>query len=477
MRRLSSGSLQQTIMHGSLLLLGFTIFWNGFSEFRPSMDAMTYGVLAKNAAEHGFWHPLHYTFQSYSHGFFMHPPLAIWMQGFVFRLFGVSDFTSRLLPFANFFALVFLTYQIALRAPRWIRGFEADARSFAWFAALILLFSVRFTKYSVQYLMDPFMTTFVLASVLALLSHRAAFSAWSGVFAFLALCIKGLPVLALLFSVVFVLGIFREFKRVAWFLGLFLSVTAIALCFPVVREFCRLYWSQSVATRLMNPDFGGHLAPLKHLLRVYWPWLPFALAGSYFAVRMACQTRSWFLLLIGVTAASFVGGFVVSGNFLEHYAVPAYPFLAILAAFGILKTSRRLFLKCVDFLPRALIPLSIVFFSLAQVGWIHVNGSLYKDPLVSLFREARAIDRSCWKQSPADRDILMVDTSSTENYWFKLAAANWYFGPSRISGLDGRKPEEAVLTRSSVEEDRIAVRLSGGWTLFYPVGAAECEMR
>ena len=131
------------------------MLWGGSGEYRPSMDAMTYGSLAKHILSSGDWMRLHYSHQAYA-DFFQHPPLAIWMTAVVFKWLGASDLTSKILP--NLFAW-FCVLGVYLWGLRWRNAW------WGFIASLVLLTSIRFTKYSVGFLLDPFLAAGMIWSV------------------------------------------------------------------------------------------------------------------------------------------------------------------------------------------------------------------------------------------------------------------------------------------------------------------------
>ena len=79
------------------LVLGFLVFFAQTKDFKLLVDGLTYAALSKNILKTGDWKTLHYGLEQYSN-FYQHPPLAMWIQALVYRVFGFSEAISRYFP-------------------------------------------------------------------------------------------------------------------------------------------------------------------------------------------------------------------------------------------------------------------------------------------------------------------------------------------------------------------------------------------
>lgn len=139
------------------------MFWSDVRTFRPGMDPMVYGTLARHILASGDWSTLHYTKQAYTN-FYLHLPLPFWMMAISMKgvefFFGEaasnSDVVLKLLPSLVSASTVIAIYLWAKR----IRG-----EGFAVLAAAILLTSTRFAKYSNTFMLDPFLAAFSVWAV------------------------------------------------------------------------------------------------------------------------------------------------------------------------------------------------------------------------------------------------------------------------------------------------------------------------
>lgn len=403
-----------------LVFLCWLILWNGSGEFRPSMDAMTYGALAKHVLSTGDWARLHYSTQAYS-DFYQHPPLAIWMGALVFRWFGVSDLTSKILP--NLFAALCVAgvyfWGVRWRTSRW-----------AFVAAFVLLTSFRFTKFSVGFLLDPILAGFLVWSlVLAQLGfEEGRRGGWfgsrtmlfvSGLLAGAAFMAKGLPALVIL-PVVFVLAVGAQWIALASF-GVGLALP-LGLWFQLGRgvDYLQHYWAESVAGRVHADSFESHFAPLKNLLTVYWPWVPFWLVGTALWVWALRRTPLlvWFrrpLTAPVLMAALIFAGFTYSGHFLEHYWVPFYPFAALVVAEQVAPFFERFFEKIV----RTLFWVSVGYAMVLAALPVHVQGNGYLDPMRNLL--VRAV-----QECDTQKIERLAISEGVNGIWWNLAAGLWY---------------------------------------------------
>jgi 4-amino-4-deoxy-L-arabinose transferase-like glycosyltransferase len=277
------------------------------------------------------------------------PPLFLWLMASSFAVLGINGFAAVLFSALAGIAGVAITHRLALRLGR--GPFEA------WAAALVLLATGYYLKYSNHAMFDVFLTSLFLGSLLA---YRRAWE--GGARAWLAVgVLTGLGVLTKS-----VLGLFPLVvigAHVVWCGRLRRSLAAGAWLVPLAAAAVVSPWygyqlvthhdafvGEHFTWLLLQRGFGtGHEASspwspfgyLRELALTYWPWLPFAAGGLWLTAREAfAAARSasgewgpgesarllllWPLIVIAVLSAAHEQKL--------WYAMSALPALALLCA-------------------------------------------------------------------------------------------------------------------------------------------------
>ena len=318
----------------TLLILWALIFLGHGWEDGQKMDAMTNSVLAKHVLSTGDWKVFHYARSAYP-DYYPHPPLAIWAEAVVFKVFGISDFTARISP--AFFALGTI-----LGTFLW--GLLSGSRWLGFLASLILLSSTRYFKYAGDaFLEGPLAFFFVWGAVVFLSGRksqggrRLLFFLLFGMAVGLAFLTKSIFALALPMGVAG-FYLFRK-KTVGEIRDLFIAAAVgaavvVGLWFYLGSgwAFLRFHWLEIKSRAVGQSAVSDHLGPTFILARTYWPWLPFFLFAAARMVRRMRQVSDEALLALMVAAAVFCG-FTYSGFVFEHYLVPFFPMAAIVTAY------------------------------------------------------------------------------------------------------------------------------------------------
>jgi len=251
-----------------LSLLYLLMFWTAPTYFRPGMDSMTYGAIAKHILETGEWARLHYSGQAYP-DFFQHPPLGIWMMAFSMKFLGTADWVLKVTP--SLFGAIAC-------AGIYYWGKKIRGEWFAFIATFILLTSTRFSKFSRDLMLDPFLATFSVLGLIALVigveKKKNAFTLVGGFCIGAAFLSKGLFAFAPFIAGVLILAAHRRFLTLPiWVLG---TATPLILWFIFggANEYLHRYYVEHVAGRVGQHSLSEHFEPIRNLLRVYWPWFP-----------------------------------------------------------------------------------------------------------------------------------------------------------------------------------------------------------
>jgi 4-amino-4-deoxy-L-arabinose transferase-like glycosyltransferase len=269
-----------------------------------------------------------------------HPPFFLWSEASSFKLFGVNDsaakFPTALLGFATILLMYFLTLE--LTGDSWL----------ALMAMLVLGSTQFFLKNAGHAMTDvPFTFFFALAILFYLKGLRNG----------LYLLLMGLPLACAVLtrSVVgfLAVGIILAHLLLMKRYGLLRSpwlIGGLALAFVLPAIW---YVSQY---RLHGPAFfDSHLAFLNSkihadgaaarwstvfnypmaLLKYYWPWLPFLVAGFVMAVRAWVREKDQVALLLICWLALVIVPFSLAQTRYPRYIMAAYPAFSILSAMAL----------------------------------------------------------------------------------------------------------------------------------------------
>ncbi len=136
------------------LLAAFVLLWRLGQGSLHDWDESIYAQVSKEMVQGGDWLTLHYEYKIWMD----EPPLLVWLTAIFFQLFGVSEFWSRAASAFSGIALIIVTYLVGkLIYNKWV-GF---------FAALILLTSYHFTRYSRTGMTDIMLTLFTFLAIYA----------------------------------------------------------------------------------------------------------------------------------------------------------------------------------------------------------------------------------------------------------------------------------------------------------------------
>lgn len=300
----------------------------------PATDAATHADLAMNATSHGIIPHLPMSAEvdggHWGAGFNDHPFAFFYLSGWVMRIFGPDAWSAKLTPCLFSVGCVYLLFLL---------GRELRSTMLGMIAALILVLSRHFVIDGLNAHLDNVMIFFILASFLFWEKQRyyaAAIVAGLGVW-------FKTPVALLIYPTMLVVHLAR-FEILSRFKSFFISL-AIALAvasgiwiltgwiggWSLVSDYwVRQLWGTAVGGR------GGVQAfePLAffHVLRSqYMPWTLFWLGGLAWNLILFRWGKKEFL--IPFTATAIVVGVISLIRFkYDHYFVPAYPFMALVAA-------------------------------------------------------------------------------------------------------------------------------------------------
>ncbi|MEB3335933.1 MAG: glycosyltransferase family 39 protein [Leptolyngbyaceae bacterium] len=289
-------------------------------------DEGTYASVAREIYRSGNWlHP-----SLYGQPFLFKPPLVEWLIALSYRVGGISEFTTRLLPSLLTALAVPLMYGV---------GREIfQQRLPALFSALVYLTLLPVVRHGRLAMHDGIAVSAFLLLFLGLLKSRQH-KIWA-IAAGIALGIIGFSkgILMLLLGGIVLLFLIAD-GQIQWltnpyfWVGMFLgNVPLLAWYAAQGQHYGADFWK----IHLLNQSFDRVWQPVENnagppwyylleLLKYSWPWLIFWPGGLVLAWRQ--RYWSWGrLVLIGTVI--FLGTISVMKTKLPWYVMPLYPFMA-----------------------------------------------------------------------------------------------------------------------------------------------------
>lgn len=370
-----------------LFLLAVVFIWFANLEYRTLVkpDEGRYAEIPREMVASGDW----VTPRLNDLKYFEKPPLQYWATAVAYKIFGESQWTSRLWVGLTGFAGLALVGFVGLR----LFGRETAA-----YAAVLLGSSLLYVLIGHINTLDMGLTFFITLGIFALLLAQTAFDlkaqrrwmlvSWAG-FA-LAVLSKGLMGVILPGTAMFIYCLLqRDFgvlKRMYWLPGMVVFFAIVSPWFYFVMqanpEFFDRFFIYEHYTRFTTKDLGR-----------YQPWyyfVPILLAGAlpWTVLMFDSMWRAWgqgaraakafsperFLLIWVVFIYVF---FTLSGSKLPSYLLPMFPPLAILMALRLTQIRERALLwQLVPVIP-ILVALIIVSANVGKFADTPLQAMLY----------------------------------------------------------------------------------------------------
>jgi len=296
-------------------------------------DEATYAVLARNVVLSGDWLTFHL-----AGAIRFEPPLYVWTEAVLFRVFGSSEFTARVVSALAGIGLLVLTYAI---------GRKLHGRIVGLLAAAVLLTCYQFVYFARQGMLDTVLTLCIYLALFSYVKAKEGDRRWwyvAGAATAVAIMDKsagGLiaPLVIGLTTIVDGSGLRFLRQREVWLA----SGLAIALVLPWLvamtlvhgSAFIGNYIGYRVATRATQTidNHGGDLLAYVFVARrFFFPWVylvPFALI----AYLRSLVRRDISSPILFVTAVFVFGFFTLVPSKLPWYIIPMWPATCIIVAF------------------------------------------------------------------------------------------------------------------------------------------------
>jgi 4-amino-4-deoxy-L-arabinose transferase-like glycosyltransferase len=322
---------------GGCVLLAAVLAFSGLGA-RPliSPAEARYALVAREMLESGNWIQPHFNHTRY----YEKPPLTYWCVATSFRLFGFTEFASRLPSALAYVGTVLATFLLA---------FELVGSGTAPLAALIYATSLGPFLFGRFLFTDTLLVFWLSISLLGLARITRRPASWAGpvmlyVGASLAGLTKGLIGLLFPFAAAAAYTFFlggRDFvRRLRPWLGVSI-VTIVFLPWHVLLAlqdpaFLSFYFVNEQLARFLSRRDPINYTPLS--IPAFWtstllwlfPWFLFLPS----ALPRRGERRSRRLALVWIWSIGIVVFFTLTGARMEYYALPAFPALAVILGSG-----------------------------------------------------------------------------------------------------------------------------------------------
>jgi 4-amino-4-deoxy-L-arabinose transferase-like glycosyltransferase len=293
-------------------------------------DEATRALIAREIYRTGNW--LHPTLQGQP--YLLKPPLMDWLIALNYKLWGISEFTTRL-PGALLSACsVPFLYLVGREVFR--------QRLPATFAAGVYLTLLPVVRHGRLAMLDGTAVSFFLLLLFCLLKarHQRIWAAGIGISLGLITLTKGLLVVPLGAIALIFLLLERQWAILShpyFWLGMLLgSAPVIAWYVAQWQHYGAIFWQVHFQAqgleRLSEAVEGNSGSPwyyLLELLKYTWPWLLFWFGGLFLAWRQ--RQTSWGKLILTGTVI-YLGTISLMNTKLPWYIMPLYPFFALAVA-------------------------------------------------------------------------------------------------------------------------------------------------
>jgi 4-amino-4-deoxy-L-arabinose transferase-like glycosyltransferase len=329
--------VRKEIYFGWILLIAAAVVFLRLWEPGINFDSAVYAVVARNFAQSlDFWN-LHFSPYLFPQ-FYVHPPLAIWLQGMLFGLFGATDTVARLLNGFCGLGLVCVCVWVGARLVQ---------PAFGVVVGVGLLTCYQFLYASASFLLDVSCAFFgsLCLPILILGLERQRWS-WiqmlgvSGALAASLMCkgVFGFVLPASLWVYVCLIDLPAR-EKLKWSLATmggfllplgYFGFQAELGMYPYLYH----YFYEMFFTDSQRNDSGGFQWGLLRTWFVnYVPW-SLVFVGSWFGFRKTFKTHRFYLFLWIFSVANFVF-FAFSRKSMGHYLIQMVPVMALGAASGL----------------------------------------------------------------------------------------------------------------------------------------------
>lgn len=325
----------------------FLIASTRLTEIGLGLDPALFSAIARALARDNQWWSLHAT-PSVFPQFFEHPFLGVWFQAIAFKLFGASDFTSRLMPLLFGCSTFYFLYRL---------GEQLVDETFANVFCFVTLLSVHFTGRIPTFYFDIYLCFFLVGGfyffLKTLQTESLLYGILTGLFYGLAVFSKGLAVLPI-FALTVIVGLVKRktyfFRVPALWTAAGITLGIPTLCIVLQNHygtysFIDLYNNRFSSTELMKRAGAFYLFKTftyqfiqNHFVHVI---LGLVGLGFFFFKRLwveECRDVFW---ISPIASILLLSGNSTIGSYNLHYFYTIFPFFNLLTATALYPLARR----------------------------------------------------------------------------------------------------------------------------------------
>ena len=416
--------LKRESVYINLILMVFFAVFARFWEPGLGNSATGYGSLARNLSEDWNWFHLHLA-PHFFNPFVDHPPLIIWLDALVFKLFGASAQTIRLLSSIaalGIFSALFFTVR---------RYFDERAALFSVFSLITVNV---FMNYTSSGWLDMPMIGLVWAGTYfgfrGLQENKERLLFLAGVSLGFSVLAKGVCALAL-FPVAFFIGIKRLEKREYFSFFMFnFSILMPVLLFTWGHYnsahflFWIKYWQrEALEQTLNNPQSLSILDYLWYVKKAFQFGHLVTILGLVSCVTLwRFEKRDWALLVLSEFLIHSLG-YSWSTRHYSQYVIPIFPWLALGSGILLAKGFKKFQTLTIS---KVGLALGILFFTVVDIFPIRVHSG-NENPFRGLM--------STMRQIKDNKNMYFVGSMEDQSTWEDPASyIVWYAGRNPIIG-------------------------------------------
>ena len=386
-----------------LFLLGLSVFFLTFHLGKGSLtswDESIYATIAQNIVKSGDWLRLQYQGLPWSDK----PPLSIWVTAFFYKIFGISEFSSRFFSSLCGTGTVLVTYLL---------GRSLFGRWTGLLGALVLLSSSHYMHFARFGVMDAPLTFFLTLSLYFFWRgherDRSLF--FSGIAAGAAIMVKGaaaFPIFPIVWIYCLWAGRLDVLTRSSYWVGV---IIAVLIALPWHTYEMALHpnamMNDSVLRHLvfrpmsvLDGHDGNFYFYVRTLINKYHPWILIAIWSAPLFLYKAFRKRQEEIVFLTVWIFFIFGLATLMKTKIHWYIIPIYPALSLTVGYLLAK----MFTEKYQNLVRA----AFIAILIAHIPESHIFDHNYSPDIKSLAAavtrtvpEGKAIHLYNYHESPA----------------------------------------------------------------------------
>jgi 4-amino-4-deoxy-L-arabinose transferase-like glycosyltransferase len=409
--------MAKAVLDWLILLFAAVVYFAGLQLDVMDVDSAQYAAISREMADTGEYLQVH----NRGNDYLDKPPLLFWVSALSFDLFGVHNWSFKLIPFLFALYSIFAVFKMA--------KLLFKDRSTAISASAILASCQAYFLFTMDLRTDTLLTACVTIATWQLLAYldgdqKKKRLVWGFAFIGFAMLAKGpiglvVPALALGTHLI-VNRRWKDIFRVEWLLGLVITALVLApMSWGLYQQFdlqpdkqvmmpspngmqantnisgLRFYfWEQSfgrITGENVWRDSSGPFFFVHNFLWTFMPWSLLAVAALFWKLTKETKTLFSGRRAEWLTLGGFIIPFIVlsTSKFkLPHYIFPLYPFAALFTAQMLvqwLKVEKKTWQKYLIFSLSGLSIVATVVIGVLILFWIFPSPSIVRWIYLFLF--------------------------------------------------------------------------------------------